>query len=230
MHKLRRNEERGKAEHGWLSSRHTFSFAEYYDSQYTGFRSLLVINEDKVAPGKGFGTHPHKNMEIISYVVSGSIAHKDSMGNGRAILPGEFQFMSAGSGVTHSEFNPSATEPVHFLQIWINPNKQNLTPSYAEWKPKVQTSPLMLVGSPDASNDSALINQDVLLWLVNLTTGNSHTYTLNKSRSVWLQVVSGEIIIDDINLFSGDGIAYSNIDTVEIKASKDAKALLFDLA
>src|SRR5215472_16532996 len=172
---IRKANERGHANHGWLDTHHTFSFANYYDPAHMGFRSLRVINDDRVAPGQGFGTHPHSDMEIFSYVLEGALQHKDSMGNGSVLRPGQIQLMSAGRGVTHSEFNPSPSEPLHFLQIWIQPRERGLKPSYTEWHPKAELAnvPKVLVISPDGREGSATIHQDAEIYRIRLEPGQT---------------------------------------------------------
>lgn len=229
--KIRRSEERGKAEHGWLQSRHTFSFADYHDPQHMGFRSLRVINEDRVSPGQGFGTHPHRDMEIFSYVLEGSLEHKDSMGNQRRLLPGQIQLMSAGRGVTHSEFNPSASEELHFLQIWIQPRERGLTPSYTEWRPDPKTAaqPKSLVISPDGRENSALIHQDALVYVLRLAAGAMLSHVLAPGRGAWLQVMRGALAFNGASLSEGDGASIEIPGPLSITASSNAEALLFDL-
>lgn len=229
---VRRSAERGHANHGWLDSYHTFSFADYYDPAHMGFRSLRVINQDKVAPGAGFPTHPHRDMEIFSYVVSGAIAHKDSMGNGRELRPGQIQLMSAGSGVTHSEFNPSKTDPLHLLQIWILPESRGLTPSYTEWHPKVDSDDAskVLVISPDGREDSAVIHQDALIYRVRLKAGESVSHDLAEGRGLWLQVIKGGIASADVALEAGDALNTETAGSIDFTATEDSEALLFDLA
>ena len=194
MMKLRRANERGHADHGWLNARHSFSFGNYHDPRHMGFRSLRVINDDTVAAGAGFGTHPHRDMEIITYILSGALEHKDSMGNGRIIRIGEFQYMAAGTGVEHSEFNPSPTEPVHLLQIWILPERRGLEPRYAE-KSAVQapTGRLNLIASKDGRDSSIAINQDADLFLAKLRPGDAVTHSLRPLRHAWVHVAEGEI-------------------------------------
>lgn len=229
---VRRSAERGHANHGWLDSYHTFSFADYYDPANMGFRSLRVINQDKVAPGAGFPSHPHRDMEIFSYVVSGTIAHKDSMGNGRELKPGQIQLMSAGSGVTHSEFNPSGTEPLHLLQIWILPESRGLTPSYTEWHPKPESNdePKVLVISPDGRRDSAIIHQDAQVYRVHLKTGESIAHDLAAGRGLWLQFIEGSVDFGETRLEPGDALSTETAGIVEFTATEDTEALLFDLA
>jgi quercetin 2,3-dioxygenase len=229
---IRRSAERGHANHGWLDSYHTFSFADYYDPAHMGFRSLRVINQDIVAPGAGFPTHPHREMEIFSYVVSGTIAHKDSMGNGRELKPGQIQLMSAGTGVTHSEFNPSRTEPLHLLQIWILPNKNRLEPSYTEWHPSAdsETVSKVLVISSDGRDNSATIHQDADVYRLKLKAGETITHDLANGRGLWLQLIKGEVTADEASLFPGDAASTETPGTVVFTATQEAEALLFDLA
>lgn len=229
---VRRSVERGHANHGWLDSYHTFSFADYYDPAHMGFRSLRVINQDKVAPGAGFPTHPHRDMEIFSYVVSGTIAHKDSMGNGRELKPAQIQLMSAGTGVTHSEFNPSKTEPLHLLQIWITPHTRGLTPSYTEWHPSAESEAenKVLVISPDGRENSATIHQDADIYRVRLKAGEAVSHDLAPGRGLWLQLIKGELTADEITLRPGDAASTESPGTIHFTATEDAEALLFDLA
>ncbi len=229
---IRRSSERGHANHGWLDTYHTFSFADYYDPAHMGFRSLRVIIQDIVAPGAGFPTHPHREMEIFSYVVSGTIAHKDSMGNGRELQPGQIQLMSAGTGVTHSEFNPSRTEPLLLLQIWIQPNQNRLEPSYTEWHPPAdsENNSKVLVISADGRENSATIHQDADIYRVKLKAGDSITHNLTNGRGLWLQLIKGELMTHEISLFPGDAASTEIPGTATFSATKDAEALLFDLA
>jgi quercetin 2,3-dioxygenase len=229
---IRRSLERGHANHGWLDSYHTFSFADYYDPAHMGFRSLRVINQDKVAPGAGFPTHPHRDMEIFSYVVSGAIAHKDSMGNGRELLPGQIQLMSAGSGVTHSEFNPSKTEPLHLLQIWITPHTRGLKPSYTEWHPSAESEAenKVLVISPDGRGDSATIHQDADVYRIRLKAGETIAHDLAPGRGLWLQLIKGVLTSDETTLRPGDAASTESPGAIHFTATEDSEALLFDLA
>ena len=196
-----------------------------------GFRSLRVINEDFVAPGMGFGTHPHRDMEIFSFVVAGAIQHKDSMGNGRTLYPGQIQLMSAGTGVTHSEFNPSATEPLHLLQIWIQPRVRGLTPSYTEWHPPAtqQSAAKVLVISPDGREDSAIIHQDADVWRIQLKPGQSSVHELRPGRGAWLQIVSGSARWNEVELVAGDGASTETAGPLTLTANESVEALLFDL-
>ena len=235
---VRPRNERGSANFGWLDSRHTFSFGNYYDPQHMGFASLRVINEDKVTPAQGFGTHGHRDMEIISYVLSGELAHKDSMGNGSIIRPGNVQRMSAGTGIRHSEFNASNTEPVHFLQIWIMPDELALEPSYEEknFTSEEKQGKLRLVGSRDGRDGSVTIHQDVNLYLASLSQGDRLTHQISDNRVVWLQVTKGAVLVNDRFLQAGDGAAIfdENQITLEYRPdaenNSDSEIMLFDLA
>jgi redox-sensitive bicupin YhaK (pirin superfamily) len=229
---FRRSEDRGHARHGWLESRHTFSFADYHDPAHTGFRSLRVINEDRVAPLGGFPTHPHRDMEIFSYVVSGRLAHRDSMGNERILAPGEVQLMSAGSGVSHSEYNPSSDEPVHFLQVWIHPRERGLAPSYTEWTPPAGAAAgLALLISPDGRDGSATIAQDVEVYRLRLGPGASATHELRPGRGAWAQLIRGRLTVGGLALEPGDGASAEEPGTLEFTAGDEpVEALLFDLA
>ena len=222
---------RGHADHGWLKSAHTFSFADYYDAAHMGFRSLRVINDDRVAPGMGFPTHPHRDMEIFSYVLEGTLEHKDSMGNGRQLKPGQIQLMSAGRGITHSEFNPSQEEGLHFLQIWIQPRERGLTPSYTEWHPKPEHSDAakVLVISPDGRDGSATIHQDADIYRIRLTPGQAVTHQLKRGRGAWLQIAEGVLACNGVALATGDGASTETPGTLTLTAIKSTEALLFDL-
>ncbi|HSP41330.1 MAG TPA: pirin family protein [Luteolibacter sp.] len=230
---VRRSDERGHANHGWLESRHTFSFADYYDPAHMGFRSLRVINDDIIAPLGGFPTHGHRNMEIFSYVLEGRLAHEDSMGNKRELKPGEIQLMRAGSGVSHSEFNPSSTEQARLLQIWIIPAERELEPAYSEWTPPANAGDMskLPVISPDGRDGSAHIAQDAVVY--RLLTGKSETiaHDLTDGRGVWLHVIRGEARVGDTTLHPGDAAAIEQAGKLEIQAGPDGlEALLFDLA
>ncbi len=227
---IRRANERGHAEHGWLDTYHTFSFADYYDPEWMGFRTLRVINDDLVMPGMGFGTHPHRDMEIITYVLSGALQHKDSMGNGRVIRPGEVQYMAAGTGVQHSEFNPSKDEAVHLLQIWILPDRKGLKPRYAE--KSLAEAPLgkfNLVVSKAGRDGSLPINQDADLYMAKLEAGDKASHALKPSRHAWVHVAEGEVKLDGETLKAGDAVALSDESRVELAAAKPSQVLLFDL-
>lgn len=227
---LRRSADRGHARHGWLDSRHTFSFADYHDPAHVGFRSLRVINEDRVAPLGGFPTHPHRDMEIFSYVVAGRLAHRDSMGHEKILSPGEIQLMSAGSGVTHSEFNPSADEPAHFLQIWIHPHERGLSPSYTEWTPPAASGPLALLISPDGRDGSARIAQDAEVHRLRLGPGESTRFELRPGRGLWVQLVAGALHAAGERLEAGDGASSEHPGTLDFTAADTpVEALLFDL-
>lgn len=230
--KLRLSKERGHADHGWLDSYHTFSFADYYDPAHMGFRSLRVINQDVIAPGAGFPTHPHRDMEIFSYILYGALAHKDSMGNGRVLEPGQIQLMSAGSGVTHSEFNPSKTEGGSLLQIWIRPRQSGLKPSYTEWHPKPEhdTAAKVLVISPDGREGSATIHQDADIYRIRLQAGDSTTHELLPNRGAWFQLIKGSVTVNGTPLQPGDAVSTEDSGTLTFSASEDAEALFFDLA
>ncbi len=232
MKTIRLSNDRGHAEHGWLQSRHTFSFADYHDPAHMGFRALRVINEDRVIAGAGFPTHPHRDMEIISYVVSGALEHKDSMGNGSIIRPGDVQRMTAGTGVTHSEYNHSQTEPVHFLQIWIVPQTRGLAPSYEQrsFTAEERRGRLRLVASPDGADGSLTVHQDVRLYTAVLEGGQEVTHTIAPGRGAWLQVVSGTLRSGEHTLGEGDGLAVTDEEHVTLAAIDSAHALLFDLA
>lgn len=228
---VRRAQDRGHAQHGWLESYHSFSFADYYDPAHMGFRSLRVINEDRVQPGRGFGTHGHRDMEIISYVLSGGLQHKDSMGNGSVIHSGDVQLMSAGTGVTHSEFNGSQSELVHFLQIWIMPSSGGGTPSYQEKNfPKVErTNQLRLVVSPTGEHGALRIKQDMSLYASILEPNQQLRHALSRGRHAWLQIAQGSVVINGQQLTAGDGAALSDAPEVAIQSTSAAELLLFDL-
>ena len=228
MLQVRHSDERGHFDHGWLNTYHTFSFDRYYDSQHMGFRALRVINEDRVAPAQGFGTHPHRDMEIITYILEGALEHKDSMGTGSIIRPGEVQRMSAGTGITHSEFNPSKSEPVHLLQIWILPEARGIKPSYeqkqinrGEMKGK-----LRLIASREPSDDAVRIHQDVRLYGTILN-GDAVRHELEHGRYAWVQIARGSVDVNGAALAAGDGIAIS--DEPQLTLSGNGEALLFDL-
>jgi redox-sensitive bicupin YhaK (pirin superfamily) len=230
MMNIRRANDRGHANHGWLDTYHTFSFANYYDPQWMGFRSLRVINDDLVMPGMGFGTHPHRDMEIITYILSGALEHKDSMGNGRVIRPGEVHYMSAGTGVRHSEFNPSKEEAVHLLQIWIQPDRAGVKPRYAE-KSLADAKPdaLHLVTSKNGRDGSIAIHQDADLWLAKLDAGNGVVHKLAKQRQAWVHVAEGEVTVNGRKLGGGDAAAVADEAAIELNAAKSSQVLLFDL-
>lgn len=227
---LRKANDRGHAAHGWLDTYHTFSFADYYDPKWMGYRSLRVINDDLVMPRMGFGKHPHRDMEIITYILSGSLAHEDSMGNGRVITPGEFQYMSAGTGVLHSEQNPSGTEAVHLLQIWIQPDEKGVKPAYAEKSMKdASTGELHLVTSKTGREGSIAIHQDADLFLGKLEAGQQLSHSLAAGRHAWLHVAEGDVTVNGQSLQGGDAAAISNESALTITGVNDAQVLLFDL-
>jgi quercetin 2,3-dioxygenase len=229
---VRRAHERGKTQTAWLDSHHTFSFNQYYDPRYTGFRDLLVINEDYVAAGKGFPTHGHRDMEIISYVVEGELAHRDSTGVSSVIRPGDVQRMSAGTGVRHSEFNPSDTEPTHFLQIWIQPERDGLPPSYEQrtFAEADRRGTLRLVASRDGREGSVTVHQDVQLHVGTLAAGEELTHHLGDDRHAWVQVIRGVVRLNSMPVTAGDGAAVSKETVLQIRATEAAELLLFDLA
>jgi redox-sensitive bicupin YhaK (pirin superfamily) len=233
MSEIRRSAERGLAEHGWLKSFHTFSFADYYDPKHMGFGPLRVINEDRVQPGQGFGTHGHRDMEIISYVLEGGLAHKDSMGNGSTIKPGDVQRMSAGTGVRHSEFNASDKELVHFLQIWIEPAKQGIAPSYEEkhFDDASKRGKLRLVASPDGAEGSVHINQDAKLYATLVDGAESVTLEPRPGRLVYVHVARGAVSVNGTPLEAGDAVQLQgNENKVRLDNGRKAEVLLFDLA
>jgi quercetin 2,3-dioxygenase len=232
MIQIRNAADRGHADHGWLDAWHTFSFAEYYDPQHTRFRALRVMNEDRIAPGQGFGTHPHHDMEIVTYVLSGALEHKDSMGHGEVLHPGEFQRMSAGTGITHSEFNPSASEPVHLYQIWLFPEQKGIAPSYEQkrFPESGRRNRLQLVASRDAADGSLLIHQNARIFLANLDPGAQLPHALEPDRHAWLQVLRGSVALNGHPLQTGDGAAVSEEASLTIQATSPAEIMLFDLA
>jgi hypothetical protein len=231
---VRKSEERGHANHGWLDSYHTFSFADYYDPKHMGFRSLRVINEDRVAPGRGFGSHGHREMEIISYVLEGALAHKDNLGHQEVLGPNEVQRMSAGTGVVHSEFNASSTEPVHFLQIWIEPASAGPPSSYEQFKfdPADKKNKLKLIASPTGGEGVARINQDAKVFVSQLAPSTSVGYRLGKQRYAWLHVITGSVTLNGTALRTGDAVAVKDEQQLSIEAtgSEPSEILLFDLA
>ena len=232
MKEIRRSDARGHADHGWLQSRHTFSFADYHDPEHVHFGPLRVINEDRVAPGAGFGTHGHRDMEIVSYVLEGALEHKDSLGTGSVIRPGDVQRMSAGTGVSHSEFNSSQTELVHFLQIWILPAREGLEPSYEQkhFADAERRGALRLVASRDGRLGSLRIHQDVDLFATLLGAGDAALHALRPGRHAWVQLARGRCELNGIPLEAGDGAAVSDETALRLAGAKDAEVLLFDLA
>ena len=229
---IRKSDERGGADWGWLQTKHTFSFADYYDPKHMHFRALRVINEDHVAPGKGFGTHPHDNMEIITYVLEGALEHKDSLGTGSVIRPGEVQRMSAGTGIAHSEFNPSRTDPVHLLQIWLLPAKRGLAPSYEQkaFPDSALRNRLGLVAAPGAPDGALDIHQDVRLYAARLDAGARVAHSLAEGRHAWIQVARGVVTLNGEPLEAGDGAAVSRETRLGLSANTASELLLFDLA
>jgi quercetin 2,3-dioxygenase len=232
MIKVRQAGERGVANFGWLDSRHTFSFGDYYDPKQMGFGPLRVINEDRVSPGQGFGTHGHRDMEIISYVLDGALEHKDSIGTGSVIRPGDVQIMSAGTGIRHSEFNHSKTEPVHFLQIWVVPGREGIAPRYEQktFPAADKRGRLRLVGSADGRDGSVVIHQDAMMFAALLDDGEQVTHALTPGRKGWLQVAHGAVVLNGHDLATGDGASAEGESTLTIAAKRDGtEILLFDL-
>ncbi|MGL4460685.1 MAG: pirin family protein [Planctomycetia bacterium] len=234
MIQIRNADDRGRFDHGWLDTAHTFSFGSYHDPRHMGFRSLRVMNEDRVKPGRGFGTHPHEDMEIVTYVLEGALEHKDSMGNGEVLRPGEFQRMSAGTGITHSEYNPSKMEPVHLYQIWLLPKSRGLTPSYEQkrFSEEERRGRWRLVASPEGADGSLTIHQDARILLTTLQAGEGVAYAPAAGRSLWLQVLRGSTALEGVTevLSAGDGAAVVGESTIELTAAADAELMLFDLA
>lgn len=231
MFKVIKNSQRGNADHGWLQANYSFSFGQYHNPDAMGFGPLVVINEDRIAPAKGFGTHPHRNMEIITYVLSGALEHKDSMGNGSVIRRGDVQRMSAGTGITHSEFNYSATEQVHLLQIWIEPNINNIAPSYEEkhFDNASKANQLRLIASPNGSNDSVLIHQDAYLYASMLNGTDTISHTLAQGRSAYIHIVEGQVSINNQDLNTGDAIKLNQVNDITFSQARNVEILLFDL-
>lgn len=232
MIRLRKAAERGHFDHGWLDTHHTFSFGDYYDPAHMGFRSLRVINDDRVQPGQGFGMHGHRDMEIVTYVLEGALKHKDSMGNGSIIRAGQLQRMSAGTGVRHSEFNPSDSEWVHLYQIWLLPHQQGLTPSYEEVAvgDAEKQGRFRLVASPDGSDGELTIHQDARLYLAALLPGQAAAHPIEPGRAAWLQVLRGNVNFLGSGISAGDGVAITDENSVAVEATVPSEVLLFDLA
>lgn len=232
MIRIRKADERGYADHGWLRTYHTFSFGHYHDPQQMGFQTLRVMNEDRVAPEKGFPTHAHRDMEIVSYVLEGALQHRDSMGHGEVLKPGQFQRITAGSGITHSEFNPSDESETHFYQIWIVPEAKGLKPSYEQrsFNPSGRQGQWQLVASRDSRDDSLHIHQDVNIYLANLNRGQALDATLASGRSAWLQVLRGSVAINGVRLAESDGAAIAKVPSLRLDATSDAEVMLFDMA
>jgi quercetin 2,3-dioxygenase len=231
MLKIRKSQERGFADHGWLKSFHSFSFADYFDKNHMSFGNLRVINEDYIAAKMGFGKHPHQDMEIITYVISGSLKHQDSMGNSSIILPGEVQIMSAGTGVFHSEFCESETQETHLLQIWILPKEKQIKPRYGQksFLENFKKDDFVLVVSGSGRDGSIAINQDAEVFLAKFLAGKEMFFSTKKERKIWIQLISGELLVGNLHLEKGDAVAISEEDFVNIKAQKNSEFLLFDL-
>jgi hypothetical protein len=229
---IRRSDDRGRARLGWLDSRHTFSFADYHDPRYMGFGPLRVINEDRVEPGQGFGTHGHRNMEIISYVLSGALEHRDSMGNGSVLRRGDVQRMSAGTGVEHSEFNHSQTEPVHFFQIWLLPERRGLAPGYEEkrFEDDDKRGRFRLIASRSGRDGSVVVHQDAEVYAALLAPGDEVAHATERTRKSWVQVASGSVSVNGERLAAGDGAAIAYDDNIVIRANAETELLLFDMA
>lgn len=232
MLRIRPGRERGHVDHGWLDTHHTFSFADYYDEDHMGFRSLRVINEDVVQPGLGFPRHGHRDMEILTWILAGALEHKDSTGGGGIIRPGEMQYMSAGRGVMHSEYNPSRTDPVHLLQIWIVPSEPGATPRYAQkdFSAAFQRGKLVRLASPDGADESIGIRQDASLHALRAPEDLEVIHTFEQGRAGWLQVARGAIRVNDLPLAAGDGLAIEGESRIAVQAAAGAEFLLFDLA
>ncbi len=229
---VRRSADRGRFDHGWLDTRHTFSFGEYRDARHMGFRALRVLNEDRVASGAGFPTHGHRDMEIVSYVLSGALEHRDSLGNGSVLRPGTFQRMSAGSGVRHSEFNHSPTDPLHFYQVWILPERAGIDPGYEErsFAPQAKHNRLARVASRDGRDGALTLHQDAEIYLAELDAGASVRHDLAPERHAWVQVLRGRVTVNGTSLAEGDGAAVSQESVLTITADEAAEVMLFDLA
>jgi len=231
MRQIRRANERGHANHGWLDTYHTFSFADYQDPRHMGFRGLRVINEDRVQPGMGFGSHPHRDMEIVTYVLAGQLEHRDSMGHGSVLRRGELQRITAGTGMLHSEFNPSADEAVHLYQIWIHPRQRGLTPSYEQkaFDEASRRNTLQLVASPDGAEGSLTIQADARIYLAQLDAGHEVEQAVSPGRGVWLQVIRGEVDVDGTRLSASDAVAVEAESVLRVRAVGAAEVLVFDL-
>mgnify|MGYP001822439605 FL=1 len=228
---VRRSHQRGHANHGWLDSHHTFSFANYYDPEHMGFRDLRVINDDRVRGGQGFGTHPHRDMELISYVVEGELEHRDSMGNGSVIRPGDVQRMRAGTGVTHSEYNHSPTNTLRFLQIWVLPEERGLEPGYEQkFFGDERRGKLRLVASPNGAEGSVQIAQDAKMYASVLADGERVVHTLTVGRHAWLQVVRGNVTVNGVELAEGDGVSFDETTAISVTSAGESELILLDLA
>jgi redox-sensitive bicupin YhaK (pirin superfamily) len=232
MINVRKSAQRGYVDYGWLKSSHTFSFGNYYDPSFIRFRTLRVINEDKVAPGKGFGSHPHDNMEIVTYVLSGSLEHEDSLGNRKLIRAGEIQRMSAGTGVTHSEYNPSSTDPVHFYQIWILPDRKGIEPSYEQrgFNPLDRANRFQPVASKSGMGDSITINQEAAIYLADIKAGVTLEHELANSQYAWLQVLRGDLTLNGESLLTGDGAAIGHESLLKLSCKENSELMLFELS
>jgi len=232
MIRIRRAEERGHFDHGWLDTYHTFSFADYYDPEHMSFRALRVINEDRVEPGQGFGMHGHRDMEIVTYILEGALQHRDSLGGGAVLKPGELQRITAGTGVLHSEFNPSTTEPVHLYQIWLLPERKGLVPGYEQrsFPEAEKQGRWQLVASRDGRNGSLTVHQDVSLYLASLGEGQELSHELAPGRHAWLQVLRGAVALNGHELAAGDAVAISGEKGLAVRAAAPSEVMLFDLA
>jgi redox-sensitive bicupin YhaK (pirin superfamily) len=231
MEQVRRSEDRGHADHGWLNSHHSFAFADYHDNEHVQFGPLRVINEDRVVPGAGFGTHGHRDMEIISYVLAGELAHKDSLGTGSTIRPGDVQRMSAGTGIRHSEFNPSKTDPLHFLQIWIIPDKTGIPPSYEEkrFTAEEKRGRLRLVASPDQAQGSVLIHQDARMYIGLFDGKETAQFEVKPGRLIYVHVARGAVHANGVRLETGDALKLTDTNMLALSDGKDAEVIVFDL-
>jgi redox-sensitive bicupin YhaK (pirin superfamily) len=232
MIRVRRAAERGHFDHGWLDTHHTFSFGDYYDPAHMGFRSLQVINDDRVQPGTGFGMHGHRDMEIVTYVLDGALEHRDSMGHGAVLRPGELQHMTAGTGIRHSEFNPSDREEVHLYQIWLLPDRKGLKPGYEQkaFPQEERRGTFRLVASPDGADGSLTIHQDARLFLAFLSPGEGVAHKIERGRAAWLQVLRGSVKVLGHDLAAGDGVTVTEEDAISVQATAGSEVLLFDLA
>jgi redox-sensitive bicupin YhaK (pirin superfamily) len=230
MRQIRLASHRGAADHGWLDTRHTFSFASYHDPRHMGFRSLRVINEDRVAPGAGFGAHPHRDMEILSYVLESQLEHRDSLGHGATLGPDELQRITAGTGLRHSEFNPDPQRPVHCYQIWLLPERSGLEPSWEQKRLDIAPNRWNLAASPDGVEGSLTIRQDARLWIGRLGAGQALNYSLTPGRHAWVQVTCGQVTVDGTALRAGDGLAISDESGLQVQSAEGGEVLLFDLA
>lgn len=231
MFTIRKSSDRGHLNHGWLDTYHTFSFGDYYDPSHMGFRALRVMNEDRVAAGQGFGMHPHRDMEIVTLVLSGALAHKDSLGHGETLRPGELQRMTAGTGIRHSEFNPSDTEAVHLYQVWLLPRAAGLAPSYEQkaFDPAERAGRWQLVASPEGAAGSLMIQQDARIFLADMAGGQDLQHTIATDRHAWLQVLRGSVTVNGMALETSDGLAVSDESQLNLLATSNAELMLFDL-